>query len=779
MIASVCVDIKAHEVDQTYDYLVPTRYNNMIDVGMRVIVPFGRRTIMGYVLSLKESSEYNQLKSIVKPLDVTPALTKEMIALALALSKQNISPLVSMIQAMLPSALKSKYQKYLVTDDVDALDAKLQPLFKNSQSIPISEALNPYHEVIKHAIKNNALYEVTKVEQVHKKRMVDQLTIIDQNSSVKGAKQQAVVTYLKEHNQALKKDVMKATGASYSTIKSLVSKDIIKQCKIEVYRAIETLYDPLDKDITLNPEQEQVYQTIEANLHHHDVYLIHGVTGSGKTEIYLNLIETVLNKGLEAILLVPEISLTPMMISRFRGRFNDDVAVLHSHLSRGERYDEWRKIRRGEVHVVVGARSAVFAPFEKIGIIIIDEEHSETYKQNQAPSYHALDVARTRAKSYNVPLVLGSATPSVESYYQALNNETHLLELKERANDTSLPDVYVEDMTEEFKNGNRSIFSKRLQSLIEDRLKKGEQIILLLNRRGHSTFVMCRSCGEVIMCPNCDISLTYHEKNNHLKCHYCGHETQNPTVCPSCESPHIRYMGMGTEKVEALLKETFKDARIIRMDRDTTSTKNAHEKLLFQFEHDGDILIGTQMIAKGLDFPNVTLVGVLAADMSLHLPDYKAIEQTFQLLTQVSGRAGRHTIPGEVVIQTYNQDHYAITCAKNQDYDAFYKEEIAIRSLAGYSPIKKLVQIIVSDKEVKKVLKLGTKIVLKIRKEADNNPQVLGPVLPKVARINNYYRAQIIVKYDQDGNIHSVLQDVYKAFHKELAVAIDNHPNLL
>ncbi|MCF7925575.1 MAG: primosomal protein N', partial [Candidatus Izimaplasma sp.] len=361
----------------------------------------------------------------------------------------------------------------------------------------------------------------------------------------------------------------------------------------------------------------------------------------------------------------------------------------------------------------------------------------------------------------------------------ALNETYKLLELPERANQTTLPDVYIEDMTTEFKQGNRSILSKRLHALIQDRLDKQEQIILLLNRRGHSTFVMCRSCGEVIMCPNCDISLTYHEQNNHLKCHYCGYETANPTVCPDCGSKHIRYMGIGTEKVEEIVTDLFPQATIVRMDRDTTTRKNSHEKLLHKFEHEGDILIGTQMIAKGLDYPNVTLVGVLAADMSLHLPDYKAIEKTFQLLTQVSGRAGRHQLQGEVVIQTYNEDHYAIRYAKHHDYQGFYNEEIAIRSLSGYRPIKQLIQIIVSDQDVKKVLRIGTQIVLKIRKEATNSPQVLGPVLPKVARINNRYRAQIIIKFDQEKNIHTVLQDVYDEYHNMCAIAIDHHPNLL
>ncbi|KFZ27257.1 MAG: Primosomal protein N' [Candidatus Izimaplasma bacterium HR2] len=478
-------------------------------------------------------------------------------------------------------------------------------------------------------------------------------------------------------------------------------------------------------------------------------------------------------------MLVPEISLTPMMVSRFKGRFKDNVAVLHSGLSIGEKYDEWRKIRRKEVKVVVGARSAIFAPFTNLGIIIIDEEHTDSYKQSVIPTYHAKDVAIMRAKYYNIPLVLGSATPSVESYYKALNNEYTLLEINNRANKTSLPKVYIEDMRYEFKGGNRSIFSKRLDELITDRLNKKEQVMLLLNRRGHSTFVMCRNCGDVIMCPNCDISLTFHDRTNSLKCHYCGHSEENPDTCPSCNSKHIRYMGIGTERVEEFIKKRFPTAKVVRMDRDTTSTKGAHERLLYDFEHNGDILLGTQMISKGLDFPKVSLVGVLAADMSLSLPDYKAIEKTFQLLTQVSGRAGRHEIDGEVVIQTYNPDHYAISHAKLHDYHAFYEEEMSIRKIAGYTPYNNLVQIIVTDKDVRKILKLGTKIVMKLRKELEGDTIILGPVLPKIARINNYYRAQIIVKYQTSNVLDKVLKDIYVEYVKDIGIAIDKNPSLL
>ncbi len=779
MIAAILVDIKVHQVDQTYDYKIPEMYDDIIEIGMRVIVPFGRRKIMGYVLDIKAHSDYENLKHITRIIDLTPTLTPELIRLAKELSYRNISPLVSNLQAMLPSALKSNYTKYVTVKNPEHLPSDIKALFDHKTKVKLTQIDQNHHPQIKRLVRDDVLDISTEITQKYNKKYDDYIVLLDAETEVRGSKQQAVITYLKTHPKSLKKKVIEETNAPYSTISSLEKKGIIKTVSEEAYREIDTLTAPLDKDIVLNEKQQVAFDTINDAHHHYDVYLLHGVTGSGKTEIYLNLIESVIARGEQAIVLVPEISLTPMMMSRFRGRFKDDVAVLHSHLSIGEKYDEWRKIKREEVHVVVGARSAIFAPFTNLGMIIIDEEHSDTYKQESSPTYHAIDVAKMRAETYDIPLVLGSATPQVESYYYALQGRYHLLELPYRANATTLPDVYIEDMTEEFKQGNRSILSKRLHGLIEDRLNKQEQVMLLLNRRGHSTFVMCRSCGEVIMCPNCDISLTYHDRHNHLKCHYCGYETANPNACPHCQSKHIRYMGIGTEKVEEIMTELFPDARIIRMDRDTTTQKNSHEKLLHEFEHKGDILIGTQMIAKGLDYPNVTLVGVLAADMSLHLPDYKAIEKTFQLLTQVSGRAGRHQIQGEVVIQTYNQDHYAIQYAKHHDYIGFYKEEIHIRSLSGYRPVKELIQIIVSDKDVKKVLKIGTKIVLKIRHDATNNPQVLGPVLPKVARINNRYRAQIIIKYDEEKNIHEVLQNIYDTYQTECAIAIDRHPNLL
>jgi len=780
MIAEILVDVKAKEVDRTFDYNVPATLQDVIEIGQRVKVPFGPRFIMGYVVQLKETSDFKKLRNIHSVMDLIPSITPELIRLGKTLSITNTSPLVSIYQAMLPSALKSTYKRILRCKDTTQLPLEVAMLFNRYSETPYNDNVIPYLKVIKDNITSGNIEVIDRIKQVGKEQFKKYISLVDSSVPVRGIKQQAVIDYLINQEEDVEKsELLRTCEVSNPTLKSLLEKGIIEERHHEFYREIEHIYASNNKRVILNNEQQIVYDTISASMEQDEIFLLHGVTGSGKTEIYLNIIEDVLNEGKQAIMLVPEISLTPMMVSRFKGRFEDKVALLHSRLSIGEKYDEWRKIRRGEVQVVVGARSAIFAPFEHLGVIIIDEEHTDSYKQESMPTYHAKDVAIVRAKYYNIPLILGSATPSVESFYKAQQGEYKLLTINERANQTTLPEVFIEDMRFEFQSGNRSIFSKRLEDLIVDRLQRKEQILLLLNRRGHSTFVICRSCGDVIMCPNCDISLTYHEHHNSLKCHYCGHEEPNPTVCPQCNSTHIRFMGIGTEKVESYVREKFPQAHVVRMDTDTTTHKNAHEELLYEFEHKGDILIGTQMIAKGLDFPNVTLVGVLAADMSLNLPDYKAIEKTFQLLTQVSGRAGRHEKEGKVVIQTYNPDHYAITHAKLHDYHAFYKTEMKIRKLAGYTPYVNITQIILSDKDVKAVLKEGSKIVRKLRSELEDDVIVLGPVLPKIARINNYYRAQIIIKYQQSSTIDNLLKEIYYNTNETMTIAIDNNPSLL
>lgn len=556
---------------------------------------------------------------------------------------------------------------------------------------------------------------------------------------------------------------------------------------MEVYR---NPYDDEDfeqtKPFPLTEEQKQVITPILSSITNetYNPFLLYGVTGSGKTEVYLQSIAAVLEKGKEAIVLVPEIALTPQMVDRFKGRFGSQVAVLHSALSVGEKYDEWRKILRKEVKVVVGARSAVFAPFENLGIIIIDEEHESSYKQEDNPRYHARDVAVWRGQYHKCPIVLGSATPTLESFARAKKGVYELLTMEKRMNEQALPTVEIVDMREELRDGNRSMFSKALHEKIADRLEKKEQMVLFLNRRGHSTFVMCRDCGYVVQCPHCDISLTYHKMNHRLKCHYCSYEENMPTACPACQSTYIRFFGTGTQKVEEEITKLFPEARVIRMDVDTTSRKGMHEKLLKAFgEEKADILLGTQMIAKGLDFPKVTLVGVLTADTMLHLPDFRASEKTYQLLTQVSGRAGRHELPGEVIIQTYTPEHYSIELAKNQQYDVFFDQEMQMRRTRQYPPYYYVVLVTVSHPELLKAVQVTEKIVGHLRSHCSQQTMVLGPVASAIPRIKDRYRYQCMIKYKREPNLKNVLKMVnehYQAeMQKELQISIDFNPTML
>ncbi|GAF07192.1 helicase PriA [Paenibacillus pini JCM 16418] len=502
-------------------------------------------------------------------------------------------------------------------------------------------------------------------------------------------------------------------------------------------------------------------------------------------------------------MLVPEIALTPQMVERFKGRFGDQVAVMHSRLSGGERYDEWRKIREGKANVVVGARSAVFAPFSDLGLIIMDEEHETSYKQEESPKYHARDVAIRRAQQHGAVVILGSATPSLESYHAARSQANPdfspmLLEMKKRALGNRLPEVHVVDMREELKEGNRSMFSRDLHQALDARLERKEQTVLLLNRRGYSTFVMCRSCGYVAGCPECDISLTYHQKSNNLRCHYCGYAEPAPEVCPECGSEHIRFFGTGTQRVEEELAKLFPGIRVIRMDVDTTTEKGSHEKLLKQFrDQKADVLLGTQMVAKGLDFPNVTLVGVITADSALNLPDFRAAEKTFQLLTQVAGRAGRHQLPGEVVIQSYTPEHYSIVHASGHDYDSFVREELRHRRSLHYPPYCRLILVTLTHEQLPLLVRMAENMVTTLQGKAKQRGwygsldrltsdafEVLGPVASPIPRIKNRYRFQCMIKWR--GNIDAValtreaaeqLED--SAQGQKLLISIDVDPQML
>lgn len=801
MIAKVIVDIPSKSVDFTFDYIIPTRLQSMVQVGMRVIVPFGPRTIQGYVMQVTDKPDGNidiaKLKEIKEIQDIKPELTEELIQLTEWYNNYFVTKRISMLEVMLPSAIKAKYTKVFSIVDADAVPEELKVKFDKDGQYPYKEAqYNDDLGQIVPLLKQGVVSEMTLLSQNVSKKKQRAVSIIEGfdydsvlNSLEKSKKQYELYAYLldERHHTVLLKD-LEEMGFSKSSIDTLMRKGFVEKYDAIVERdPFETRVFEQDQKQQLTDDQQEAYKSILESIqaHRQRTYLLHGVTGSGKTEVYLQTIEEVLKLGRQAMMLVPEIALTPQMVLRFKRRFGDEVAVLHSGLSKGERYDEWQKIRDGKASVSVGARSSVFAPFKNLGMIIIDEEHESSYKQEDYPRYQARDIAQWRSQYHQCPLILGSATPSLETYARAEKGVYELLSLPNRVNQQALPEIEIVDMRTELSSGNRSMFSEQLRKAIQQRLDEKEQIVLFLNRRGYASFMLCRDCGHVPQCPNCDISLTYHKSTDQLKCHYCGHQEVPPNKCPNCESEHIRQVGTGTQRVEELLQEAFQEARIIRMDVDTTSRKGAHEKLLDDFgAGKGDILLGTQMIAKGLDFPNITLVGVLNADTMLNLPDFRASERTYQLLTQVSGRAGRHEKEGEVIIQTYNPEHYAIKDVQANDYTAFFNKEMNYRKMGKYPPYFFLINFTIAHKEMKKVMEASKHIHKILLQHLTDKALVLGPSPAALSRINNEYRFQILVKYKSEPALHEALKYLDDYYHdqylkEKLSLKIDINPQMM
>ena len=803
-VAKVIVDVPTMQTDQPFTYLVPENLNEQLAVGMRVEVPFGNgnRHVQGFVLAVEPVAatvldETNvQLKELVAVLDLKPVLNTEMLALADYMKEKTFAFKITCLQTMLPSVMRADYQKYIYL--TDELSEELQDqLFYGLEEISWDQAqergLLPQLMALRKQQKVDIRYEVTTRNKVKMVRFIQAAKEFEQLEEIrlglrKGAKKKEQLLYYlqrlgTEKITAVKE--MKELGFSTALLNEAAKNGWLTFIEKEAYR------DPFANQtfekttaLSLNAEQQVAVETILQSVQEQQsqTYLLEGITGSGKTEVYLQVIAEVLNQGKTAIMLVPEISLTPQMVQRFKSRFGEHVAVMHSGLSQGEKYDEWRKIERGEAEVVVGARSAIFAPIENIGVIIIDEEHEASYKQEETPRYHARDLAIWRSEYHHCPVVLGSATPSLESRARAQKNVYQRLRLTQRANQAAtLPTIDVVDMRQEVENGNVSSFSMSLQEKLQERLEKNEQSVLLLNRRGYSSFVMCRDCGYVLPCPNCDISLTLHMDSKTMKCHYCGHEERIPYRCPNCGQDKIRYYGTGTQKVEEELQTLLPDSRILRMDVDTTRRKGAHEKILRTFgEGQADILLGTQMIAKGLDFPNVTLVGVLNADTALNLPDFRSSERTFQLLTQVSGRAGRAEKPGEVIIQSFNPEHYAIQLAKAQDYEDFYTKEMYIRHRGDYPPYYFTVQITASHPEENEAAKQMFQIATKLKQGLSPQAILLGPTPNAIMRVNNRYFYQVIIKYKQEPMLQpllkEILTDTQRATARGLKLSIDAEP---
>lgn len=827
MIAKVIVDVPSRQTDRPFDYEVPEAMAGWIEVGSRVGVPFGGRVVQGFVTALADEADVDldRLKPVAELLDPVPPLTVDLVALAEWMSVKYCCTWTAALQAMIPAALKGRAERYVSLarergrEAEELLPGELLRWLQSRGEVKLDALRQRFPECaaeVKEALRAGVLAErsairdrlsIRKVLTVYPPENREAARDALEQLPARAGKQRELLRLLLEKDGPVPLQALLAeAGASAGSVRALADRGIVRIEETEQER------DPYagrefatTSPLPLTEGQQHVYEQIAKAIESGEAgfFLLHGVTGSGKTEVYLQAIRHCLNQGRQAIVLVPEISLTPQMVERFKGRFGDAVAVLHSRLSNGERYDEWRKIREGRVRVAIGARSAIFAPFPRIGLIIMDEEHEASYKQEESPKYHTRDVAIRRARQHGAAVVLGSATPSLETYAAAHRpagegRSTALLPMPDRVGGRPLPPVEVVDMREELRSGNRSMFSRRLHDALAERLERGEQAVLLLNRRGYSTFVMCRTCGYTAVCPHCDISLTYHQKTRALRCHYCGHAELAPNRCPSCDGEHIRFFGTGTQRVEEELAKLFPGIRVIRMDVDTTTEKGSHEKWLKQFgNRQADVLLGTQMVAKGLDFPYVTLVGVIAADTSLNLPDFRAGERTFQLLTQVAGRAGRHHLPGEVVVQTYAPEHYAIEAAARHDYDSFVRHELRHRRAMGYPPFCRLILITMSHEELPLLAAESERFAEALRRLAAgagvlgplDRPgpaafDVLGPVASPIARMKDRYRFQCMIKYRGSVDAPALVRQALASFadgpaRSRVQFAVDVDPQVI
>lgn len=726
MYADVLIQYGVKSLDRTFTYHIPSEFEGVIDKGMKVSVPFGKQNINGFVLNVHN----NMPDAAYEVKDITSIITKELklndelLELGHYIKSRTLCTLISAYQTMLPTSLKVQNNKE--TYDLTITYVKLNKDIKE---------IDEYIKSNKRGLKQNELLEELK------------------------------------RGRILKKDIK-----SKSSLNRLVELDLITYEYENVYRINKNALKNTKPQLT--DEQRHACDIISERFDEYNTYLLHGITGSGKTEVYMKLCEDVIKSGKCIIMLVPEISLTTQIVHRFYNRFGSDVAIFHSNLSEGEKFDEYKKIMKGEVHIVVGTRSAIFTPIKNLGLVIIDEEHSSNYKQDNNPRYHALDVAKWRCEYHKCPLVLGSATPSLESMARAGRDVYKYIPLTKRIGESKLPTMEIVDMAPEFKKRNM-VLSDKLQLEIMATLERHEQVMLLLNRRGYSTIINCQSCGFTYKCPHCDITLTYHKSSNHLRCHYCGYTVIKSDICPECGEKAIRDFGLGTEKVEQTLRELYPSYNIVRMDADTTSRKGAHENIIKGIEREEyDIIVGTQMISKGLDFPKVTLVGIINADESLNIPDFRSGENTFSLLSQVSGRAGRADLPGKVIIQTFNPDNKTLNYVLKNDYMGNYHYEMDIRRKLKYPPYYYLVLLRITSKSYEMASKESIKVANYIRSNMKNETICLGPTTANMFRINNIFRFQIIVKYRRAYNLFELIEDIDKQYinNKDVNLEIDIDP---
>lgn len=723
MYAYCLIEYPVKTLDKAFTYKIPDNLQDRLKVGMKVLVPFNTRVVHGIVLKISDTyDDTYEIKEVIRIEDEFLILNDELLSLGYYLKELTLCNLITAYQTMLPSALKVKDQK------------------------------SDYNKYDKYVLLNAPINIVMEYIESHRGKKVDLL------------------------NRLLDEGEINKKELDSSVVRELEKLGLVKQDLRQVFR-IQRKSSNVENKI-LNSEQKRVFDKVKDSLGENKTFLLHGVTGSGKTIVYIELIKEVISRGASAILLVPEISLTEQVIQIFYDYFGETVAILHSGLSKTEKYDEYVKILKGKVKIVIGTRSAIFAPLNDIGIIIIDEEHSETYKQDNTPRYHALDIAKKRSEYHKCPLVLGSATPSLDTMARAKKGVYEYLEIKKRANGQVMPDCEVIDMAQEVSKRN-FVISESLDLKIKNSLSNHEQVLLLLNRRGFSTIITCSNCGFVYKCPHCEISLTYHKTSNTLRCHYCGYTKIKDDICPKCHESALTYMGMGTEKLEDMIKSKYQNARVIRMDADTTQNKGTHEAILKSFRnYEYDILIGTQMISKGLDFPKCTLVGIINADSSLNIPDFRSSERTFQLITQAAGRSGRAEKLGSVLIQTYNPDNKIFSYIKNYDYLGFYNEEMKIRKILKYPPYYYLVGIKVCSKDYELASKNARKVSDYLKRNLDTSSIILGPSTAANFRLKNIYRFNITIKYRIDKNLKKVIEDLDQIYatDKNVFLEIDFNP---
>lgn len=810
--AKVIVRNNSTHTDNLFTYEIPEFLGENICIGHRVLVPFGmyNKPVEAFVFEIDDYVDENiRTKKITDLLDEEPIFNKDDINLIIWMKNKYLCTYIDCINLLYPKGYKLNNYKV-----INLIDENYASENKNEQKV-IDTLKENKNEVRIDKIKkipnlNNIIYKLKKLNVVnviwryndHKNekkvymislsKQAEEIDVYLREKKIRlGSKQKEILEYIKNVKEIDLGKLLENTNATRQSINGLKEKNIINIKETDFYRNPEQIYSVEHKDIKLNEEQEKVVNLINQEMFNEDKkpYMIHGVTGSGKTEVYMEIIENALNQGLDSLMLVPEISLTPQTISRFRNKFGNIVGVFHSQLSEGEKHDVYKQVKEGKIRILIGARSALFMPFTSLGVIIIDEFHESAYKSEKNPKFNTIEVANFISRKREVSLVLGSATPSIEEYYKAINGQYKLLEINKRANNKPMPKIEVVDMKDELMIGNKSIFSSKLKFDMEEAVKNKNQIILFLNRRGYSNFVSCRKCGYVFTCENCDISLTYHKKSNIGKCHYCGYEKEIPKECPECKSKYIKPFGIGTQKIEEEIKSLFPNMRVLRLDRDTTSKKGSFDRILNSFKNkEADVLIGTQMLSKGLDFDDVTLVGILSADMILKFPDFRSAENTFQLITQVSGRAGRSEQEGKVILQTYDREHYAIKHAINYDFKGFYQDEIKIRKLFDYAPFNNMLSVVLSGKN-NKLVEINAKkmydtlaYLLKERGIEDLS-FILGPNQCSISKINQNYRWQILFK-DEDIEIN-LLKGIIKyicitkreiVFDKDINISIDINP---